>query len=465
MNSVLTFFCLVVGAFIVLALPSMSTGYIGTDYGVITSFFTGKALLVGTLVAVLAGLYAYRQGVHGSFLLRVFIFGLLIRLIIGSLIFAYQGQDFFGGDALTYDFLGQNQLGAWFGDSYAQTIIKARVSGFGMGYYVGAVYFVIGRNMLAIQFINAVLGAITAPIIFVCAQEVFNNVRVSRLAALGVAFFPSLILWSSQGLKDGPIVFLLALTILATLKLGQKLTFKYVVVLICTLSTLLSLRFYLFYMITAAVTGAFVVGSRALTPSSFVRQFAILIALGLALTYLGVTRFASAQFENFGNLERIERSRKDAASSAKSGFGEDVDVSSSSGAISNVPLGLVYLFFAPFPWQVTSLRQIITLPEMLVWWASFPMMVLGMWFSIKYRLRMITPVLIFTTMLSLAYSIFQGNVGTAYRQRAQLLVFYFIFAAVGYVLVLEKREERKRERLQNPLIDQSFPISVMERRS
>src|ERR1044072_8015230 len=232
MNSVLTFLCLVVGAFIVLALPSMSTGYIGTDYGAITSFFTGKALLVGTLVGVLAGLYAYLQGVHGTFLLRIFIFGLLIRLIIGSLIFAYQGQDFFGGDAVTYDFLGQFQLAAWSGDSYSQTILKARVSGFGMGYYVGVVYFIIGRNMLAIQFINAVMGAITAPIIFVCAQEVFNNVRVSRLAALGVAFFPSLILWSSQGLKDGPIVFLLALTILATLKLGQKLTFKYVMVLI-----------------------------------------------------------------------------------------------------------------------------------------------------------------------------------------------------------------------------------------
>jgi hypothetical protein len=84
---------------------------------------------------------------------------------------------------------------------------------------------------------------------------------------------------------------------------------------------------------------------------------------------------------------------------------------------------------------------------MVAWWASFPMLVLGLWFSIKYRLRMISPILIFTTMLSLAYSMFQGNVGTAYRQRAQLLVFYFIFVAVGYVLILEKREERKRQDL------------------
>jgi hypothetical protein len=463
MNSVLASLCLSVGAFIVLAVPGMSAGYTG-DMRVITSFYTGKALLVTTFVAVVAGLYAYRQESHGKFLLNIFIWGLLIRLIIGSLIFAYRGQEFFGGDAMTYDFLGNTQLSAWWGDNYAQLVLKNRVSGWGMGYYVGAIYLVIGRNMLATQYVNAVLGAITAPIIFVCAQEVFNNVRVSRLATLAVAFFPSLILWSSQGLKDGPIVFLLALTILATLKLGKKLTFKYMVVLICSLSALLTLRFYLFYMIIAAVGGAFVVGSQALTTSSFVRQFVILIALGLALTYLGVTRYAGVQLENFGNLERIERSRKDAAESANSGFGENADVSTSSGAISNVPLGLVYLFFAPFPWQVGSLRQMITLPEMIVWWASFPMLVLGTWFSIKYKLRVITPILIFTTMLSLAYSIFQGNVGTAYRQRAQLLIFYFIFAGVGYVLVLEKREEKKRNEMKSHIIERGFPISLMERR-
>jgi hypothetical protein len=46
-------------------------------------------------------------------------------------------------------------------------------------------------------------------------------------------------------------------------------------------------------------------------------------------------------------------------------------------------------------------------------------------------------------MLTLAYSIFQGNVGTAYRQRTQIQVFFFMFIAVGWVLWKEKREDRK----------------------
>jgi hypothetical protein len=108
-------------------------------------------------------------------------------------------------------------------------------------------------------------------------------------------------------------------------------------------------------------------------------------------------------------------------------------------------MGMTYLLFAPFPWQLASLRQSITLPEMVVWWASFPLLVTGIWFTLKFRLRQALPILIFTSMLTLAYSIFQGNVGTAYRQRSQILVFYFIFVAVGVVLMREKRENRKRQ--------------------
>ena len=251
-------------------------------------------------------------------------------------------------------------------------------------------------------------------------------------------------MWSSQGLKDATIVFSLALAILAALKLGNKFSVAYLAILVVALFCVLAFRFYVFYMIVAAILGAFAMGLTKANAQSFARQFVVVAMIGLAFTYLGVTRYANAQIEHYGNLERMQRSRLDAAKSAESGFGRDVDVSTASGALSSIPLGVLYLLFAPFPWQLGSLRQMLTLPEMIVWWASFPLLVLGIWFSIRYRLRQMAPILIFTSMLTLSYSIFQGNVGTAYRQRAQLLVFYFIFVAVGGVLLKEKREEKRR---------------------
>lgn len=448
MNALLTLLYLLLCVGIVIFVPPLVAPY-ASNYGIFTGFDAAKAVLLCTALATVAGFYSYKRETDGPFLLRLFVAALLVRIVIGLAIFTFRGQDFFGGDAITYDFFGNAQMLGWGGDKYYQGIANQFVrsgqgSGWGMVYLVAAVYSVIGRNMLAVQLVNSVFGAATAVVIYLCAHQVFKNLRVARLAGIAVAFYPSLVLWSAQGLKDGPIVFCLALAILCTLKLGEKLSLKYIVILIGVLLSLVALRFYVFYMICVAIAGAFVIGMQQISAVSFARQFTAVILLGLALTYVGVTRSSAVQFEHYGNLQQLQNSRLDQARSAESGFGRDVDVSSTSGAISTIPMGVLYLLFAPFPWQITSLRQSITLPEMVIWWASFPMLVLGLWFAIKYRLRMISPILIFTVMLTLAYSVFQGNVGTAYRQRAQLLVFYFIFVAVGFVLMKEKREEKKR---------------------
>ena len=178
---------------------------------------------------------------------------------------------------------------------------------------------------------------------------------------------------------------------------------------------------------------------------TFVRQLLIMTTVGMALAYFGVSRYATQQFDAYGSLRQLQIMRLDASQSAVSGFGQDADVSSTEGALSTLPVGLSYLILAPFPWQLASLRQAITVPEMVIWWASLPLLVVGLWFTLKYRLREVAPILIFTSLLTLTYSILQGNVGTAYRQRAQLLIFYFVFVAIGFVLGKEKREAKTRQ--------------------
>src|SRR5205085_1642447 len=408
------------------------------------------ALVLCAIVACGVGLIVRRMGeMDRTFLIELFVGALLIRVALGTMIFAFGGQEFFGGDATTYDNLGNALLHVWHGDMRYKDVLADWLETFwGMPYYVASVYALVGRNQLAVQFTNSIMGAATAPAAYLCARHIFNNQQVARLTGFLAAFFPSLVLWSAQGLKDGPIVFLLTLAMLATLKLGERLSVKYLLMLVAALLCLLGLRFYIFYMMFIAIGGAFVIGMRQLTTQSLLRQLAIVISIGLALTYWGVLRTASVQYESFGTLETVNRTRADLSSGgAQSGFGKDVDVSTTSGALSAIPLGLVYLLFAPFPWQVANLRQLITLPEMLVWWSLFPLLVLGLWFTLKYRLRQALPILLFTTMLTLAYSIFQGNVGTAYRQRAQLLIFYFMFVAVGYVLLRERSEQRRQQQV------------------
>lgn len=410
----------------------------------------GAAILLAIPLAGVTGWVVYRFRVDQTFLLRLFVTALLLRICIGSLIYIFQWQGFFGGDALTYDYFGNALLKVWDGNADYQRQVDlftggGSASGWGMIYYVGAIYRITGQDMLATQFVNCILGAATAPIAYLTAMEIFPQKRAARVCGALTAYFPSLVLWSSQGLKDGPIVFLLALSMLATLKLGNRFSLKYLAFLALSLYFLLTLRFYVFYIVALAVTVAFILGRRRLTAKSFARQLIILGSIGMALAYFGVSRYASQQYEAYGSLRQLQLMRLDASQTAQSGFAEDVDVSSTTGALSAIPIGLTYLMLAPFPWQMVSPRQIITLPEMIVWWCSIPILVLGWWFSVKHRLREVTPIIIFTTLLTLTYSILQGNVGTAYRQRAQLLVFYFFFVAIGYVLMKEKKEEKAKK--------------------
>jgi len=192
----------------------------------------------------------------------------------------------------------------------------------------------------------------------------------------------------------------------------------------------------------AAVAGSFILGMKSLSAQGFLQRFIAIGVIGLAFTWFGVLQSAGAQLERYANLQSIQNSRED-QTNAGSGFMKDVDVGTTEGALTVLPVGLLYLIFAPFPWQFTTARQAITLPEMIVWWLSFPLLVLGLWYSLKHRLRQVSPIVIFTTMLTLAYSLFQGNVGTAYRQRSQLLVFYFIFVAVGAIIMKERAENRR----------------------
>ncbi len=412
------------------------------------------AIVAVTITSVLAVAVFRHFADDRDYVTRIFLLALAARLAFGLFITSFDFREFFGGDANTYDAVGNRLMEIWSGrpvddDFLSRRAVATAGAGWGMNYFVAAIYMVVGRNMLAAQSICGVVGAATAPMVYICARKIFENIRVAKYSALFIALFPSFIIWSSQLMKDGLIIFLLVLAMTMVLVLQEKFNYAAVVVLVLSLFGIMSLRFYIFYMLLAAVAGSFLIGTSSSVRSMAGRSIA-LVLLGVGLTYFGVIRTASVDLERFGSLEAVQRSRGDLARSAKSGFGAELDVSTADGAIVALPVGLTYLMLAPFPWQMASLRQAITLPEVLVWWAMLPLMVSGFIYSVRHRLRKALPILIFSITLTLAYSIFQGNVGTAYRQRTQIQVFLFMFIAVGWVLMKEKREnvvlERRRRR-------------------
>ena len=413
----------------------------------LVSFPEGALSVLLVLGISVPAIFLLQKNKEKNFLVNIFLVALLARIWLGIVIEIFDLRGTLGPDAYTYNNLGVRLLEIWSNKvvpNDMRTILATSPDhiGWGMIRLVAILYMIFGQSMLLAQSFCGVFGALTVPMTYFCAEKMFNNRRVSRISAITVALFPSFIIWSSQLLKDGLIIFLLVCTMTLVLHLQKKLNYFYIGLLILSVFGIYVMRFYIFYMVAISVIGSFFITSAA-SVNIMIRNIIIVIFLGISLTYLGVIRSASTNLEYYGNLDRIQLSRQDLSRSAGSGFGEDIDVSTTAGAIGAIPIGLLYLMFSPFPWQVNKYSQLVILPETFVWWALIPILISGIWYTLRHRLRNAIPVLLFSLMLTISYSIFQGNVGMLYRQRTQIQVFLFIFIAVGYTLIQERRENRK----------------------
>ena len=301
------------------------------------------------------------------FLMNVLLLSFLIRVLLAALIYGLNLEGNFGPDAYTYDNWGNSLANYWWGTGPPLQMSASRV-GWGMPYLVASIYFITGQNSLAVQIISCLLGAATTVLSYFISKEIFNNNRAARYTAVFVGFFPAMIVWTSQLLKEGFIIFFLALCLLGALNLQKKFSYAWIVYLMTALGGLFILRSYVFLMAAVAIFGGFILTSKT-SAENLVSRFVACAVIATVFAYLGVWSMSGDNIQSYGNLDRIQASREWASKAAQSGVVEEkTDVSTSEGAISALPIGLATLLLAPFPWQVGSLTQGLTMPEMVLWW-------------------------------------------------------------------------------------------------
>lgn len=395
---------------------------------------------------IAATLFAIRKfDLNSNLLVQIFLVAFLLRILAATFIYSFDLQYFFGEDSLVHEFHGFTKYEVWAGYKEAPYYLKDWAKPWGLHSLIAAVYTVIGRNPLAIQFISCAAGAATAVLTYFCTFSVFKNYRAAKVAGIFVAVFPAMIIWSAQIMKDGFMVFLVILCIYLLIKLQEKFTVPIILLLILTLFGILTLRFYVFYFALFTCVGSFIFGSERVVANNL-KLTVVIGVIVLVLSYTGVATIGKEQIERLSDLESIQYSRSTLARDASSGFSGDTDIRTVSGALTAFPVGLTFLLLAPFPWSFGSLRSALPLPEMLVWWVSVPFIFTGFKYTFLNKFKKAIPILLFTVTLTIVYALFQTNVGTAYRQRTQIQVFLFIFIAVGWTLWQEKKENL---RLQN----------------
>jgi len=370
-----------------------------------------------------------------KFLRRILVAGILIRLGLAVLIHTQFPAGFFAPDQFTYQDVGWRTL-QWFqglGPQPAQIVGGGEVGYF---YWNAFLFDLFGFAPLAPKIVNCFLGAWLGVLAYRIGAEL-AGLQVGRSSAVLVTFFPSLILWSAHNIRDTMVLFVIAVAMLLTIRLRKHPSFPRILLIAAVLVLLGLLRDYMAVMMVFTLVGSFFISSR--------RQVVLNLMLGLAILGLAVLAYRQLglgdRWLTSADFETLNVTRRNLAVGGTA-FQPGVDISDPLRGIQFLPIGMAFFILAPFPWQFGSVLSVMSLPEQIIWYGLLPFVGIGSMYLIRHYFALAEPVLLFVLVTSVIYALVEGNAGTAYRHRAQIVMFMLILGAVGIELVRARRLER-----------------------
>ncbi len=379
------------------------------------------------------------EPVDRRLVMQIMVAGLLLRVGLAMVIHYTLPISFFAPDQLTYQEVGLQTLRYHRGLEGIPWQLQDTLE-VGYFYWNAFLYLIFGYAPLAPKLVNAFVGTASALFCYRLAGELAGR-GPALVAALLTMYFPSLVLWSTLNLRD-PIVLLVTLALfLSVVRLRTHPSGRAFFAVVLSLGLLVLFRDYIAAMALFGLVGAsFISKARGLPANLFFGA----VLFGLAILVYQQFGLGSRWVES-ASFEAISQQRSFLAAGG-SAFRPEVDISTPLRGLQYFPLGLAFFLFGPFPWQVGSMLSMLTLPEQLVWYALLPMVVAGGMYLVRERYHAFGPLLVFLALTTAIYSLVEGNAGTAYRHRAQVLVFFLILASVGVTLRQLRVKEGKRTR-------------------
>ncbi len=362
----------------------------------------------------------------------------LLRAVVALVLHFATDDELFAPDQTLYDLWSGRLARYWSGVDLLMPWYFTTRGPKGYFYIVASLYFMLGQFALFPKLMNAFVGSLAVPIVYDLAIRVSGSEAVADRTARYTAYFPSLVLWSALNIRDcWVLVFVLLLAREGT-RLQESFNLNSLVFLAIAFVGIAQFRDYMVYMIAVPIMVSFLVRRSANVGRN-------LVLAAIAAAFIGAldqTAAGGGSRDQVLDLEKLNSLRQWSSSSAQSGFARDVDISTPGRALAFLPIGITYFLLAPFPWMISGFRQIVTLPEMLFLYSLMPHLYRGVRHLVRERLGPSLLLLLLTTSVTCGYAIGQGNVGTIYRHRAQVLPFFLFLAAVG----VEQAEALRRRR-------------------
>ena len=396
---------------------------------------TAAAIVVPAVVGALASValvHGYTRGTAGdvrrlllALTLVAFVLRFGLSLVISSST-ALQG-------ALAPDSLGYHQtaidiVAAWRDGTGPVVATGPGKEGFVLG--LAALYRLFGPHESCGLALVAAFSAGLIPVSHDTTRRLFGP-AAARTVAVMVSVLPGYVLWSSQLLREAPIIFFLAVLANAVVRLSDRISAPVLAVAVGCLLVLFTLRSNVALIALCGAAAGLVAGSRRAGRGVLVGCVTLAAVAGAAVVFglgaHGVTASPSA------NLQQLAFYRRALGTDTGSAINADVDVGSPGAAIAFLPTAVVSFLLGPFPWQVKNLFQALGVVDAASLWIIAPALVRGLRLGLRQVGRRLLPLLLPAALLLVMLSLLISNYGMIVRERPQVIILLLPIAARGWI--------------------------------
>lgn len=437
---------------------------------------------------------------------------LAVRIAISVFILTYGrysgvGSDIFG-DAMTYEGVGAyikelasgvpTKASIWgdnfitvnwlrkFGDIINNSSISGIYSVPIVSHWYGYLNTLWGLSFLAPKILNGLLWIIGAFWLYVFFQERFT-IKGDKLGLIITLFLPSSLIFSSSGLKDSLLFFLIVAIIFSSHKLERLGRRRYgiftllITALLDRFSSYISISRVSFFLISIFIISfmmviynnrhwlswaTLIISSGILLPAirPYVHSFVLMFAFFILLSKVNLKKIVffiilaailgSLVFKGGGLLElhsRLNAQIRDKISesvlqSYNTAYGNTAyhiypekyyanikardKITFSEVAIAYLN-GLRYVFLEPTILSFNSSIAMPMLQEALFMWFFTPFIILGSIIILRINTKTASFTLLFLFIIATLLVLGQGNIGTLIRTRCMIMPWYFMIGALG----------------------------------
>ena len=313
---------------------------------------------------------------------------------------------------------------AWEMASQGNLIDSFTTGAYMYSWIISVFYSLFGvRSPLFMQAVNVFLGVMVVFNVYKITELIYNDKKVSKIAAFISAIYPTMALYSAITLREAFFTYFATAGMIFFVKWLRKngiITF-----LISNLLFLISSLFHTagFFLIFSAFIILLIKLFKTFKKKEFPFKKIVLVFVGILLilvmftTGIGLNKIIGLL--NAENFEEELITMQLSAQRGRTAFPSFLTTNSVEGMIVLSPIRLLYFVFSPFIWDISSAGDIFGLIDALILIYIF----LNIFKFKKYKQYKndVVTLIFFILIVLLATSFGVNNIGTAIRHRAKFI--------------------------------------------